>query len=116
MGIIRFFSRRLLRVYSAYQVTGVVVTLSAALFTADGAADQAACGLGATPREAWLSVGFFGVFAMCVGNFLWVWGVGKIGSARDVLYNKFFAGLSPWLRGIGSSARIFGRCRQPGRR
>jgi drug/metabolite transporter (DMT)-like permease len=88
-GYYTVFSRRLLARYSAYQVTAVVVTLSAALFTLMALPDLAAADWGATPREAWLSVAFSGVFAMCVGNFLWVWGVGKIGSARTSLYNNF---------------------------
>lgn len=88
-GYYTVFSRRLLTRYSAYQVTAVVVTISAALFTLIALPDLAAIGWGGVPREAWLSVAYSGVFAMCVGNFLWVWGVGRIGSARTSLFNNF---------------------------
>ncbi|MDT8902832.1 DMT family transporter [Selenomonadales bacterium 4137-cl] len=88
-GYYTVFSRRLLGRYSAYQVTAVVVTISTALFAVMALPDLAAISWGGVPVAAWLSVAYSGVFAMCVGNFLWVWGVGRIGSARTSLFNNF---------------------------
>lgn len=43
---------------------------------------------GGVPPAAWLSVAYSGILGICVGNFLWVWGVGKIGSARTSLFGN----------------------------
>jgi len=37
---------------------------------------------------AWLSAAYSGIFAMCIGNFLWIWGVSLLGSAKAALYNN----------------------------
>ncbi len=87
-GYYTVFSRRLLARYSAYQVTAVVVTISAVLFAFIAMPDFASIGWAGVPLEAWLSLAYSGVFAICVGNFLWVWGVGRIGSARTSLFNN----------------------------
>ncbi|MBU2699300.1 drug/metabolite transporter (DMT)-like permease [Sporomusaceae bacterium BoRhaA] len=31
---------------------------------------------------------FFEIFAICIGNFMWIWGIGKIGSNRTAIYNN----------------------------
>lgn len=88
-GYYTVFSRPLLAKYSPYQVTACVVSISAALFSVIAIPDLLAIPWGAVPAAAWLSVAYSGVFAMCLGNFLWAWGVGKIGSARTSLYHNF---------------------------
>lgn len=37
-------------------------------------------------NEAWISVVYSGVFALWLGNIVWVWAVGKIGSVRTAIY------------------------------
>jgi len=87
-GYYTVFSRPLLDRYSPYQVTAWVVTVSAVLFAGIALPDFLAISWGEVPPAAWLSVAYSGVVAMCVGNLLWVWGVGRIGSARTSLFNN----------------------------
>ncbi len=87
-GYYTVFSRPLLDRYSPYQVTAWVVTVSAVLFACIALPDFLAISWGEVPPAAWLSVAYSGVVAMCVGNLLWVWGVGRIGSARTSLFNN----------------------------
>ncbi len=65
-----------------------MVTVSAVLFACIALPDFLAISWGEVPPAAWLSVAYSGVVAMCVGNLLWVWGVGRIGSARTSLFNN----------------------------
>jgi O-acetylserine/cysteine efflux transporter len=87
-GYYTVFSRPLLAGYSSYQVTAWVVTVSAVLFAFIALPDFLAIDWGGVPPAAWLSVAYSGVFAICAGNFLWVWGVGRIGSARTALFGN----------------------------
>lgn len=99
-GYYTVFSRPLLAKYSSYQVTALVVTFSAVLFAFIALPDFLAISWGAVPPVAWLSVAYSGVMGVCVGNFLWVWGVGKIGSARTSLFGNIspvFAVVSGYL-------------------
>ncbi len=86
-GYFTVFSRPLAK-YSAYQVTAFVVTVSAALFAFIALPDFLALSWRNVTPAAWLSIAYSGVIAICAGNFLWVWGVGKLGSARTSLYNN----------------------------
>jgi drug/metabolite transporter (DMT)-like permease len=98
-GFFTVFSRPLAQ-YSAYQVTAYVVTFSAVLFAFIALPDFLALAWREVTPAAWLSVVYSGVFAICAGNFLWVWGVGKIGGARASLYNNIspvFAVVSGYL-------------------
>ncbi len=87
-GYYTVFSRPLAK-YSAYQVTACVVTISSVLFVFIALPDFLTMAWRQVTPVAWLSVAYSGVFAICAGNFLWVWGVGKLGSARASLYNNF---------------------------
>lgn len=87
-GYYTVFSRPLLGRYSPYQVTAWVVTVSAVLFACIALPDFLAISWGEVPPAAWLSVAYSGVMGVCVGNFLWVWGVGRIGSARTSLFGN----------------------------
>lgn len=87
-GYYTVFSRQLLVRYSAYQVTAWVATVSAVLFAVIALPDFLTIEWGSVPPAAWLSVAYSGVMGICVGNFLWVWGVGKIGSARTSLFGN----------------------------
>lgn len=87
-GYYTIFSKPLTQKYSAYQVTCYVITISGLLFVIVSIPEMLAIEWAAIPLNAWLSTLYSGVFALCVANFLWIWGVGIIGSAKAALYNN----------------------------
>lgn len=40
------------------------------------------------PWEAWVSIFYSGIFPLFLGNILWIWGAGVIGSNKASLYNN----------------------------
>ncbi|MDR3559944.1 MAG: DMT family transporter [Negativicutes bacterium] len=87
-GYYTVFSKDLMRKYSPYQVTAYVITLSGILFLLVSLPEMLTLEWSGIPLSGWLSTLYSGIFALCIGNYLWVWGVGKIGSARSSLYNN----------------------------
>ena len=128
-GYYSVFSKTLLSKYSTYQVTAYMVTIATALFIPIATPSLLPIEWNEIPLIAWFSVLYSGVFAICVGNFLWMWAIGKIGSTRTALYNN----LSPifavatgyifleegfgWLQFFGAVVIFFGMylTRQKGR-
>ncbi|MDF2635085.1 MAG: carboxylate/amino acid/amine transporter [Pelosinus sp.] len=87
-GYYSVFSRPLLNKYSTYQVTAYMVTVATSLFIVVALPSLMPVKWVEVPLIAWFSVLYSGVFAICVGNFLWMWAIGKIGSTRTALYNN----------------------------
>lgn len=87
-GYYTVFSKGLMQKYSAYQVTAYVITISGLLFLLISLPEMLTIQWERIPLSGWLSTLYSGIFALCIGNFLWVWGVGKIGSAKASLFNN----------------------------
>ena len=87
-GYYSVFSKPLLHKYSTYQVTAYMVTIATALFIPISIPSLLPIPWEAVPLIAWYSVLYSGIFAICIGNFLWMWAIGKIGSTRTALYNN----------------------------
>jgi len=87
-GYYSVFSKPLLHKYSTYQVTAYMVTIATALFIPVAMPSLMIIEWQDVPPIAWFSVLYSGIFAICVGNFLWMWAIGKIGSTRTALYNN----------------------------
>lgn len=88
-GYYTVFSKDLLAKYSPYQVTAVVTTVSAILFTLISLPDFLSLSWSTIPADAWLSMTYSGAAGLCLGNYLFLWGVAKVGSAHAAVYNNF---------------------------
>lgn len=82
------FSRELTARYSYYQITTLIVLVNMILFALIALPELIEVDWRKTAEGAWLSAAYSGIFAMCVGNFLWIWGVSLLGSAKASLYNN----------------------------
>ncbi|MDR0441422.1 MAG: DMT family transporter [Candidatus Accumulibacter sp.] len=82
------FSRELLNRYSIYQVTASLMIITTILMAAASFPMMRNVAWLDLPAPAWGSVAFSGVFGLCFGNFLWIWGAGVIGAARASLFNN----------------------------
>jgi drug/metabolite transporter (DMT)-like permease len=82
------FSRELLGRYSIYQVTASLMVITTVLMAAVSFPMMRGVAWTKLPAPAWGSVAFSGVFGLCLGNFLWIWGAGVIGAARASLFNN----------------------------
>ncbi|MDR2113050.1 MAG: DMT family transporter [Candidatus Accumulibacter sp.] len=82
------FSRELLDRYSTYQVTASLMLITTALMVAVSLPAMYAVAWPDLPIQAWGSIAFSGVFGLCLGNFLWIWGAGAIGTARASVFNN----------------------------
>lgn len=87
-GYYTVYSRRLTSVYSSYQITAYILLLSTGLFTVIALPSLLKTPWLELPLPAWLSIFYSGLFPLCLGNFLWIWGTGIIGSAKASLYNN----------------------------
>jgi len=87
-GYYSVFSKPLLQKYSTYQVTAYMVTIATGLFIPIAIPSLISIEWKEVPLVAWFSVLYSGIFAICVGNFLWMWAISKIGSTRTALYNN----------------------------
>lgn len=97
-GYYTVFSKDLLSKYSTYQVTAYLMTVTTVLFIFVSLPSLTAVNWFDISLMAWLSALYSGVFALCIGNFLWIWGTGKIGSTKAAMYNN----LSPVFAVIAS--------------
>jgi drug/metabolite transporter (DMT)-like permease len=82
------FSRELLGRYSTYQVTASLMVITTVLMMAVSLPEMSSVAWLELPLPAWGSIAFSGVLAMCLANFLWIWGAGVIGSARTSAFNN----------------------------
>ncbi len=97
-GYYTVFSKDLLAKYSTYQLTTYVVLISTVLFCLTAWPSIMATDWRHVPLAGWASIVISGVFALCICNFLWFWGVGKIGSIKASIFNN----LAPVFAIIGS--------------
>ena len=96
-GYYTVFSKDLLTRYSTYQITTYILLISTLLFCFIAWPSVVETDWYQVPAAAWGSILFSGVFALCLCNFLWIWGVGKAGSVKASIYNN----LSPVFAIIG---------------
>lgn len=82
------FSKELAARYSHYQITALIVAVNTVLFALISLPELAEVDWQGVSQGAWLSAAYSGIFAMCIGNFLWIWGVSQLGSAKASLYNN----------------------------
>jgi drug/metabolite transporter (DMT)-like permease len=82
------FSKELTARYSYYQITTLIVLVNMILFALIAMPELIEVDWRKTSEGAWLSAAYSGIFAMCIGNFLWIWGVSLLGSATASLYNN----------------------------
>ena len=82
------FSKELLDRYSTYQVTASMMLVTTILLLAVSVPDMRNVPWAALPASAWGSVVFSAVFGLCLGNFLWIWGSGVIGTSRSSVFNN----------------------------
>lgn len=82
------FSKELLDRYSTYQVTAFLMVFTTILLLAVSVPDMRSVSWTALPASAWASVVFSAVFGLCLGNFLWIWGSGVIGTSRASVFNN----------------------------
>jgi drug/metabolite transporter (DMT)-like permease len=82
------FAKELLQRYSTYQVTAYLMVFTTALLLAVTLPDALRVRWTEVPAVAWASVFFSGFLALCVCNFLWIWGTGVIGTARVAIFNN----------------------------
>lgn len=99
-GYYTVFSKELTLRYSSYQIIAYVMAITTGLFIAVAIPQLSSLEWGLIPVKAWLSIFYSGIFGLCVGNFLWIWGIGKLGSTKASLYNNLspvFAILAGYL-------------------
>ncbi|MDR2614072.1 MAG: DMT family transporter [Candidatus Accumulibacter sp.] len=82
------FSRELLGRYSTYQVTASLMLITTVLMAAIAFPSLRSVAWLELPPQAWGSVAFSAVFGLCLGNLLWIWGAGVIGTARASTFNN----------------------------
>ena len=82
------FSKGLLERYSALQVTTYLVITTTCLLFLVSLPSIIKVDWASLPPVVWGSIFFSGVFSMTLGNFLWIWGVGIIGTSRVAIFNN----------------------------
>ena len=82
------FSKDLPERYSTYQVTALLMLMTSALLLAVAVPDMARVNWSEVPVVAWGSVLFSGILALCVCNFVWIWGTGVLGTSRAAIFNN----------------------------
>ena len=87
-GYYTVFSRRLIHVYSAYQITAYILLISTGLFLFVSLPSVLATDWQSVPWPGWVSILYSGLFPLCLGNCLWIWGTGILGSTKASLYNN----------------------------
>lgn len=87
-GYFTVFAKNLLARYSTFQVNAYVMTITTLLFGVMSIPELLRVDWPAVPPAGWISALYSGIFPLCIGNFLWVWGAGKIGSNKTAVYNN----------------------------
>lgn len=82
------FSKELLCRYSTYQLTAGLMLFTTVLLFAATLPDTLAVRWFEVPAVAWGSVLFSGILALCLCNFLWIWGTGVLGTSRVAIFNN----------------------------
>ncbi|WP_378955121.1 DMT family transporter [Pelosinus sp. sgz500959] len=87
-GYYTVFSRLLIHGYSAYQITAYILLISTGLFLIVSLPSVLATDWQSVPWAGWISILYSGLFPLCLGNCLWIWGTGILGSTKASLYNN----------------------------
>ncbi|MGI6711447.1 MAG: DMT family transporter [Bacillota bacterium] len=87
-GYFTVLSKKLLMKYSFYQVITYALSISTLFFIIFSFGEIRMVQWSVIPLQGWFSILFSGLFSIAIGNFLWVWGIGHIGSTRTSLYNN----------------------------
>ncbi|QZY54092.1 DMT family transporter [Crassaminicella profunda] len=87
-GYFTVFSKEVAKKYSNSLVTAIIVSITAILFTVVSFKSIISTNWINIPIAGWLSNAYSGIFAICIGNVLWVFAVQKIGSTKTSLYNN----------------------------
>lgn len=82
------FSKQSIKEYSPYQVTTHILLISTILLLPFSFNDFYQTNWSNLPWEAWASIFYSGIFPLFLGNILWIWGAGVIGSNKASLYNN----------------------------
>lgn len=82
------FSKPLVDKYSPYQVIAYTMTISTLVFTIISFGSLTNISWTKLPSSAWYSIIYSGIFALAVGNFIWVWAVREIGSTRTAVFSN----------------------------
>lgn len=82
------FSKPLVERYSPYQVIAYAMTISSLLFLVISYKSLSGVSWTILPSSAWFSILYSGIFALAVGNCIWVWAVKKIGSTKTAVFNN----------------------------
>ena len=82
------FSKELQARYSVYQITAGLMVFTTLLLLAVTLPESLAVRWREVPAVAWGSVLFSGILALCVCNFLWIWGTGILGTSRVAIFNN----------------------------
>lgn len=87
-GYYTVYSRRLTAKYSPFQINACVFAVTTALFVLVALPSLFATDWSKVESPAWVGAVYSGFFSLSIGNFLWVWGVGIVGSAKASLFNN----------------------------
>lgn len=87
-GYYTVFSRPLTTKYSSLQINAGVFAVTTVLFMLVALPSLFASDWRNLAWPAWAGAVYSGIFPLTVGNALWVWGVGVIGSTRASLFNN----------------------------
>lgn len=82
------FSKELRSRYSTLQITAYLMVLTTLLVFTASLPETIRMNWLEIPPVAWFSVLFSGVLALCLCNFLWIWGNGVIGTSRAAIFNN----------------------------
>lgn len=82
------FSKELLERYSTYQITAYLMVITALLLLIASSPVITEVSWTSIPWSGWASVVFSGMIALCLCNFLWIWGLGIIGTSRAAIFNN----------------------------
>ncbi len=119
-GYYTVFSRQLTDMYSAYQITAYILLISTGLFVLISIPSVLATDWQSVPWPGWASILYSGLFPLCLGNCLWIWGTGILGSTKASLYNNlppvfsvtagylFLGETFGWLQFIGAATIFLG--------
>ncbi|WP_425058818.1 hypothetical protein SCACP_34740 [Sporomusa carbonis] len=87
-GYYTVYSRLLTNIYSPYQITAYILLISTGLFLFISLPSVLAVDWHSIPWPGWASILYSGLFPLCLGNCLWIWGAGILGSTKASLYNN----------------------------
>ncbi len=82
------FSKTLVKKYSNYQVIFMVILFTSVFYSFISLKEISSIDWCEVPIVAWMSIVGSGVFAMFIGNVIWVWAVNKIGSSKTALFTN----------------------------